>query len=242
MCISSPLILLMFREDIVHMPPPLHLIDPTGLAVELGYTLIIVFLCFMIYFKTREMYDLTKHEGINYFRITFLFFGLAYIFRFLDFLSMLVTLTFDTHLFMDIFRIFPFPLVINGYFSTLAILSLTYSIVWKKLHIKHTLLLFNAIAVLISGIAFISRSPFLLILAQAALLIFTIIMACYFYIKSRELSQLFVLYVLFLLFWIVNLLPLGPQRFLPFEIQTAFQIISIAVIGIIYYKVAKWTT
>ena len=221
--------------------PPFHLIDPTKLAAELGYTLIVVFLCFMIYFKTREIYDLSKHEGINYFRITFLFFALAYIFRFLHIFSMLVGITFDADLLMEIFRIFPFPLVFNGYFSTLAILSLTYSIIWKKLQIKHTLLLFNAIAILISGIAFISRSPFILILAQALLLIFTIILACYFYMKSRKFSQLFILYVLFLLFWVVNLFALGPQRFIPFEIQTAFQIISIAVIGIIYYKVAKWT-
>ncbi len=219
--------------------PPFHLIDPTKLIAELGYTLIVVFLCFMIYFKTIEIYDLTKHEGINYFRITFLFFGLAYIFRFLDILFMLVTVTFDTHSLIGIFRIFPVSLVLNGYFSTLAILSLTYSIIWKKLNIKHTLLLFNAIAILISGIAFISRSPVFLILAQAVLLIFTILIACF--IKSRKFSQLFRLYVLFLLFWIVNLLALGPRRFLPFEIQTAFQIISIAVIGIIYYRVAKWT-
>ncbi len=240
MYISSPLNLLLFREDIMHMPPPFFLIDPPRLAAELGYTLIIVFLCFMIYFKTREIYDLTKHEGIYYFRITFLFFGLAYIFRFVDLLSMLVRLTFDIHLLIDIFTIFPFPLVFNGYFSTLAILSLTYSVIWKKLHFKHTLLLFNAIAILISGIAFISRSPFLLLLAQAVLLIFTIIMACYFYIRSRKFSQLFILYVLFLLFWIINLLTLVPQRFPPFEIQFTFQIISIALIGIIYHKVSKW--
>jgi len=220
--------------------PPFHLIDPAKLAVELGYTLIVVFLCFMIYFKTKEIYDLSKHEGINYFRITFLFFALAYIFRFLNIFSILVNITFDNDLLMEIFRSFPFSLVFNGYFSTLAILSMTYSIIWKNLHIKHTLLLFNVIAIIISGIAFISRSPFILILAQAVLLIFTVTMAFYFYIKSRKFSQLFILYVLFLLFWVVNLLTLGPRRLIPFEIQTAFQIISIAVIGIIYYKVAKW--
>lgn len=241
MYISSPLILLMFRENIGHMLPPFFLIDPTGLAVELGYTLIVVFICFRIYFKTREIYDLTKYEGINYFRNAFLFFGVAYIFRFLDFFSMLVTLTFDTRLFMDIFRILPIPLVINGYFSTLAILSLTYSIIWKNFNIRHTLLLFNAIAILISGITVIWRSPYLLILTQAVLLVFTIIMACYFYIISRKFSQLYIIYVLFLLFWIVNLLPLVRQRFPPFEIQIAFHIISIALIGIIYYKVSKWT-
>jgi hypothetical protein len=195
----------------------------------------------MIYFKTREIYDLTKYEGIKYFRITFLFFALAYIFRFLHIFSILERITFDTDVLIHIFRIFPFSLVLNGYFSTLAILSLTYSIIWKKLHITHVLLLFNVIAILISGIAFISRSPFLLILAQAVLLIFTIIMACYFYIRTKKISPLFVLYILFILFWVVNQFALGPPRLIPFEIQTAFQIISIAVIGIIYYKVAKWT-
>ncbi len=223
------------------MPPPFHLIDPTRLASELGYTLIIVFLCFMIHFKTREIYNLTKHEGIYYFRITFLFFGLAYIFRFVELLSMFVSPISDNNFLRDIFTIFPFPLVFEGYLSTLAILSLTYSVIWKKLSLQHTLVLFNAIAILISGIAFISRSAFLLLLVQALLLIFTIIMACYFYMRSGKFSQLFVLYALFLLFWIVNLLTLDPQRFLPFEIQATFQIISIAVIGIIYYKVAKWT-
>ncbi|HEY9246345.1 MAG TPA: hypothetical protein VIO11_05810 [Candidatus Methanoperedens sp.] len=211
------------------------------LFVELSYTLILVLICFMIYFKTREIYDLTKYEGINYFRMTFLFFGLAYIFRYLHILFMLIGQTFDAYSLMAIFRIFPIPLVINGYFSTLAILSLTYSVIWEKLQIKHTLLVFNAVAIIVSSIAFFSRSPYLLLLAQAVLLIFTVITACYFYIRSRDFSQLFILYVLFLLFWIVNLLPLGTRRFLPFEIQTAFQVLSIAVIGIIYYKVAKWT-
>jgi len=220
--------------------PPFHLVDPTRLAVELSYTLIVVFFCFAIYYKTREIYELTKYEGIKYFRITFLFFGLAFLFRFISVFVMLMEITFDIDFFsFYIFRIF--PLVFNGYFSTMAILSLTYSIIWKELEIKHVLIISNIIALLISGIAFFSREPVLLISAQAVLLIFTVIMAIYFYSRSRKISQLFILYILFFLFWLVNLLALGPRRFIPFEIQTAFQIISIAVIGIIYLKVARWT-
>lgn len=220
--------------------PPFHLIDPTRLAVELVYTLIVVFLCFAIYYKTREIFGLTKHEGIKYFRITFLFFGFAYISRFISVLLKLMVVTFDIYFPIHIFGIF--PLVFIGYFSTMAILSLTYSILWKKLHTKHTFLLFNVIAVLISGIAFFSRSPSILILAQAVLLIFTsIIIARYIFSNLRKISRLYILYILFFLFWIVNLIALSPRRLLPFEIQTVFQVISIAVIGIIYYKVAKWT-
>jgi hypothetical protein len=219
---------------------PFHLIDPARLAVELSYTLIVVFLCFAIYYKTKEIYELTKYEGIKYFRITFIFFGLAFLFRFISVLVMLMEITFDIDFFsIYVFRIF--PLVFNGYFSTMAILSLTYSIIWKEFETKHMLIIANVIALLISGIAFFSREPVLLILAQAVLLIFTIIMAIYFYSRSRKISQLFILYVLFFLFWIVNLLALGSRRFIPFEIQTAFQLISIGVIGIIYLKVSKWT-
>ena len=219
--------------------PPYHLIEPTRLVVELFYTIIVVFLCFTIYYKTREIYDLTKYEGIKYFRTTFLFFGLAFVFRFLSVFVMLMGITFDIEISRYLFRIF--PLVFNGYFSTMAILSLTYSMIWKELQIKHMLILSNAIAILISGIAFYSKEPDLLILAQAVLLFFTILMAVYFYSRSRKISQLFILYVLFLLFWIVNLLALGPRRFVPSEIQTLSQIISIAVIGIIYEKVSRWT-
>ena len=200
---------------------------------------IVVFLCFMIFFKTREIYDLTKHKGIKYFRITFLFFGLAYLFRFLSILLILIKITFDIYSSVYIFKIF--TMVFVGYFSTMAILSLTYSTIWKKLQIKHTLLLFNVIAVLISCIALISRSHSLLILSQAVLLSFTIIMATRMHSKSRKVSQVFILYILFFLFWIVNLIIVGPKRFLPIGIQIALLIVSIAVIGIIYHKVTKWT-
>jgi len=220
--------------------PPFNLIDPTRLVVELSYTLIIVFLCFTIYYKTKEIYDLTNHEGINYFRLTFIFFGLAYISRFIFVLIKLMGVTFDLDFPRNIFG--NFPLVLIGYFSTMAILSLTYSILWKKLQIKHIFLIFNVIALLISGIAFFSRSSFILTLAQAVLLIFTSIIIVYYIIsKSGKISRLYMLYILFFLFWIVNLIALGPRRFIPFEIQTVFQIISVVVIGIIYRRVAKWT-
>ncbi len=220
--------------------PPFYLIDPTRLVVELSYTLIVVFLCFAIYYKTKEIYNLTNHEGINYFRLTFLFFGFAYISRFISVLIKLMGITFDIDFPRFIFG--NFPLMLVGYFSTMAILSLTYSILWKKLQIKHIFLIFNVIALLIFVITFISKSSVILTLTQAVLLIFTSIIIAYYIIsKSGKISQLYVLYILFLLFWMVNIIALGPRRFIPFEVQIVFQIISVAVIGIIYYRVAKWT-
>lgn len=215
----------------------IHPFDYSRLAVELSYTLIVVFFCFMIYIKTKEMYDLTKYKGIQYFRITFLFFGLAYLFRFAFILLLLIRATFDVYSLSIAFKLV--PLILSGYFSTMAILSLTYSTIWKKIHIKHTFLISNAIAVLISGIALISISPIPLIVSQAVLLIFT--MGYTIYSQSRKISPLFVLYIMFFLFWIVNLFTLGPKRFLPFEIQILLNIVSVVLIGIIYYKVDRWT-
>lgn len=215
----------------------IHPFDYSRLAVELSYTLIIVFFCFMIYIKTKEMYDLTKYKGIQYFRITFLFFGLAYLFRFSFILFLLIRATFDVYSLSIAFKFVPF--VLSGYFSTMAILSLTYSTIWKKIHFKHTLLISNVIAVLISGIALISIDPFPLILSQAILLIFTIVYPIY--SKSKKISPLFILYIMFFLFWIINLGPLYTKRFLPFEIQILLNIVSIVLIGIIYYKVYRWT-
>ena len=219
--------------------PPYHLIEPTRLFVELSYTLIVVFLCFRIFYKTKEIYDLTKYEGVKYFRITFLFFGFAFLLRFLSVFVMLMGMTFDLDISMYLFRIF--PLAFNGYFSTMAILSLTYSMIWKEQQVKHILIVSNAIAITIFGIAFFSRSPLLMIGAQAILLVFAIIIAVDIYRRSKIISHIFILYVLFILFWIVNLFTLGPRRFIPLEIQTIFHLISIAVIGIIYLKVSKWT-
>ncbi|KAF5421110.1 MAG: hypothetical protein C5S41_12160 [Candidatus Methanomarinus sp.] len=216
--------------------PTLNLIDSTRLAVELGYTLIIVFICLLIYLKTKEIYDLTNHKGIYYFRNTFLFFGLAYLFRFIFMSFLLTKITFDVYHPFGLFMIF--SLVLSGYCSTMAILLLTYSTIRKKLPLKNFTLTSNVIAIFISVVALVSRLPFFLMLSQAVLLIFTV--SYLLYNKSWKISQLFILYFMLFLFWILDLFALGSMKHLQFEITIVLQILSIAVIGIIYYKVVKW--
>jgi len=55
----------------------------TNLWVDAIYTFIIILVCGIIYAKTRELYALTGHKGIHYFRNVFLFFALSYFFSFL---------------------------------------------------------------------------------------------------------------------------------------------------------------
>ena len=85
----------------------------------------------MIYFGTKEIYDLSSYKGIKYFRQAFLFFAIAYFFRFL---IEFVVISFNTN---EIFEIYPivlgyFALFIFMYLSSISIFYLIYSISWKK--------------------------------------------------------------------------------------------------------------
>ena len=51
--------------------------------IEILYSIAIAGLCLGTYFKTREIYNLSKHEGLYHFRNIFLYFSLAYLFRLL---------------------------------------------------------------------------------------------------------------------------------------------------------------
>ncbi len=218
------------------VPHPPMFFDIYGIGIELIYTLIILFFCVIIYYKTKDIYSLTKHKGIQYFRNTFLFFGLAYLFRFM-FHSFLLT---DARILIPRFMVMAILLVVVGYLSTMAILSLTYSIVWRKVKSKYFLLTSNSIAIIISLLAFISRSQGILVLSQLILLIFAMIVGYNLHKKTKKLSQIFILYVLLFLFWIFNIYMLGPRMFPPFEIKLLFQVVSISIFILIYYKIAKW--
>lgn len=217
---------------------PMHnFFSPAMFISELVYTIIIVVFCFLIYFRTKHIYDLTKYKGIGYFRNTFMLFGIAYLARFLFQVLALSNRTLE--LFIP-FRMFgPFSLVITSYLSTIAIFYLVYSTIWKRIKFNHFLLFSNLIAILLSIIAILNRSPELISLSQLALLIFAVILSL-FRQKSKKFSQIKVLYILILIFWLFNFFVTGPRRFIPFEIKSTFQIISLVVFFIIHHKVTKW--
>ncbi|MBU1704385.1 MAG: hypothetical protein KJ922_03395, partial [Nanoarchaeota archaeon] len=146
-----------------------------GMSIELFYTVLAVFFFFMIYFKTKEMYKLSKHKGIHCFRMAFLFFGLSYLARFLMLLFAMTTrFLFDDYLPRII--MFSITIVLLGYLSTMALFYLIYSQLWKKISHKQFLWFANIIAVTVSIVAFLSRSNGLVTLIQLFMLVFTIIL------------------------------------------------------------------
>lgn len=213
------------------MHPPF---DPIRFVIELGYTLVVVFLCFLIYFKTKEMYDLTKHKGIYYFRNTFLFFGLAYIFRFIFDLIRISSQWLDLYIPRDVMG--PLSILFSAYLSTMALLYLIYSTIWKRFSGRDFFIASNLIAVLIAFAA--AYSPPIFMITQVVLLVVAIVLSC---VLRKNFPKIFILYSLLFIFWVISIILVVPGRALGFELRLLLEIISIALFAFIYHKVAKWT-
>lgn len=230
------------------MPAPMHIgmqqgmnpLKPAGyqfLSLELAYTIIIVLLCLLVFFKTREFYLLTKHKGIKYFRYTFLFFGLAYAARFLFHILHIWQFAFSFG--MQRRMLSPYLLLIVGYLSTMALFYLTYSLVWKKIKFEHFITFANLAAVLLALVTLTSRSPGLLAILQLALLLATIIISILTHKTEKKISPIRGLYILIVILWFLNLLILTPGRLVPLGLRLFLQTASIIVFIIIIYRISK---
>ncbi len=216
------------------MIPPIGPFD--DFVIDLAFTLAAIVLCFLVYFKTREVYSLTKHRGISYFRGAFFFLGLSYLFRFLfsilAFSRIDQVMTTDPRLFAPLFII---PL---GYFSTIGILYLIFTMVWKRFDNKWLMILGHGLAVLLSIGSFITHSHIFLLLAQSIMLFIAIILGITMSTK-KHFTGMRLLYILISIVWLLNLFVTDRRRgFLLEDILSP--IISICLLAIIYYKILKW--
>lgn len=217
--------------------PPLHFIDPTRLGLEITFSLIIIVLCLMIYFRTNEMYNLTKHKGISYFRNTFLFFSLAYLFRVLLLMVILVTMG-SKYQIMRI--IHPLALIFTGLFSSLAIISLTLSLIWKNVKDNYLEYTMYFIALIIAISSIISRGPLTLLILELLLFIFTTIISLINLKKTNKKANLLVIYSLLFMFWLISIFSTTIIK-VHHSINTLLLGISTLLFLIIFIKVKKWT-
>jgi hypothetical protein len=215
-------------------------------AVELAYSGIVVFLCLLIYFKTREIYELSKYKGIYHFRNAFLFLSLAYFVRFI-----LASFAFSTQLFDDKIEISSGELFVVRslilfltYFSFMAIFSLAYSLVWKRIEsgiLQHDAVL-HIIALSLLTLIFLTRSHHLFILSHVALLTILVLTATINYRSSEKrkpfISQIYIIYFLLFAFWIVNIAFI-PLRYLQPELKIPLYAASVLIMSLIAYKVVR---
>ncbi|MEA3430284.1 MAG: hypothetical protein U9R08_03350 [Nanoarchaeota archaeon] len=212
-------------------------INPLNFASELIYTTIVVILCWFVYYKTKEIYALSKYQGIKYFRTSFLLFGLAYLTRFVFHIFKISIGNISFQFNREIF--FPSMLVVTAYLSTMAIFYLAYSTVWKRIKYKHFLIFANLIAIIVAVVSWTSKSPFIIMLVQLPLLIFTLVAILLKHRKKKK-SNARTLYFLITLFWLVNLYLLGPKWRIVFEMRIILQVLSLVVFSMLIYKVTKW--
>jgi hypothetical protein len=215
--------------------------DPTRFGIEIVFSLLIIAICILIYFKTKEIYDLSKHKGIRFFRNTFLFFSLAYLFRIL-FLSIHFSGIFWEFHNMRTIRFI--PLTIVGLFSSLAIVSLTLSIIWKKNSSKTIEYLMYVLVAIITIGSILYKSPFTILFLELILFIFAItisMVGLWQKKKKNHLPNLIFIYALLFLSWLVSIFTIATPNMATFGAPTISYIISIAIFIIIFLKVRRWT-
>ncbi len=218
------------------MPP--HFFDLHILIIEPIFTLVTVIFCFLIYFKTKESYDLTRYKGIGYFRDAFLFFGLSYVLRFVFSLVFFSTIVFDLIPSREIFS--PFFIFLLGYFSTMGIFYLIFSLVWKKFNNRNMLIFGHSIAVLLSVISFITRSHMMIIYLQCILLVIAVVLSFVMHMGRKKLSKTKLLYLLVAGLWLINLLVIDRRKPFSSGLDIFFEAVSLAVFAVIYHKILKW--
>ncbi|USN45994.1 MAG: hypothetical protein H6502_02560 [Candidatus Woesearchaeota archaeon] len=230
--------------------PPLSLLHQQGIGplrtgseflvhfgAELIFTAIVMVLCAVIYFKTKELYALSNHKGIKYFRTGFLFFGLAYLARFVMILFQISAWHLDVF-FPRIILLLLF-LVPVGYVSTMAFFYLAYSLVWKKIPYKLFVIGSNVIALGVSILALLLISPIIIALAQIPLLIIILL-----YVASKhkhKKNQAIITYLFIGLLWLLNIFFLGPRNVLPLEVNLFLLAASAGLFIYLLVKVLKWT-
>ncbi len=207
-----------------------------GFGTELIYAFIIIAISLIIYFSTKELYELSKHKGIKYFRLAFLYFAIAYFFR--TFILFIIRY-FNIGRILDFSpRLFgPLTMFIFMYASTMAILYLLYSLIWKKLG-ENKLKLFHIIAIAISAVSIFTRSIGILLWIQILLMIFVITTGYQSYKKQDKKKSLYIIYVLLFIFWILNILDIIIPDFFRL-IKLFIYLVSILLFLIIQHKVSR---
>jgi len=225
------------------MRPPLEFLMPPQIGAELIYSFVIIICSLMVYYATKEMYELSSYKGIKYFRQAFLFFAIAYFFRyFIQFFLFLFNLR-------DILEFSPMDigwisLFIFIYSSSMAVFYLLYSVMWKKWnHSKSKIILFNLVALIFALIGTSFREINLSLIINLILLAFVLFILLIAHKNSKgkqKTKSLFIVYLLLFIFWVLNIIDILIPRFLELY-RLIIYIASILLFMIILYKVLKKT-
>lgn len=164
---------------------------------EILGVIIISFVSFYIYFKTKEIYELTYHRGINYFRKSFLFFGITSVISL--FFALINILNFEI--------IFPYItnyFLIMAFTSLVAILYLFFSLFSKEL--KYESLVY-VIAISVIALSFLHHNKIVFLVTQSLLFIAVGVVGFIKYKhkkRKKRFSNIYIISMLLFVFWLLN--------------------------------------
>lgn len=210
------------------------------IQTEIIYSFVIIIASLMIYFATKEIYNLSSHKGIKYLRESFLFFAIAFFFR--SFIKLFFILSSPSGVF-ELYRaeFQMFSLLIFIYFSLIAIFYLLYSLTWKKFN-KRKVPLFLHLGVSLISIFLIGfNNVSLYILINILILILIIFVSVYSYKNSKRQKnnlKLYTIYFLLFVFWALNAIDVLIPNFLQ-TYQLLIYLSSTTIFLSILYKVLK---
>ncbi|MEM0230620.1 MAG: hypothetical protein QXW00_02135 [Candidatus Woesearchaeota archaeon] len=222
-------------------PPFLQDFLSGWIGVELIYSFILILSSLMIYTATNDLERLTSYKGIRYFRLSFLFFAIAYFFRYS---IRLVLFLFNVK---EVWEFSPVTmriilLSIFLYFSSMAIFFLLYSVMWKKLNSNRlALAILNILAIGIALTPLLGRSillPFIINLTLLAVILYALFLAYRSSTGGKKSRNLFLLYLLLSIFWILNITDILIPRLLNIY-KLLIYLISILLFMLILYRVLK---
>jgi len=223
------------------MRPPLEFLMSPQMGAELIYSFVIIVCSLMVYYGTKELYELSSYKGIKYFRQAFLFFAIAYFFRsFIKFVLFYFSIR-------EIFEFSPrvfgsLTLFIFMYFSSIAIFYLLYSLMWKKWNgNSKKVYLLHGIALIIAALSVISRNPLMHFGLNALLFLLVVFIGYNSYKSSKSKTKghnLYAIYLLLSLFWIFNIIDILIPNFLE-NFKLFIYLVSSGIFLLILYKVLK---
>jgi hypothetical protein len=177
--------------------------------LDIFYTLLIGFICAVIVVKTDRFFRLSLHQGIRYFRNAFLFFGLAFITKYIFGLASDLSIGYSC-LFGIIFE---YLLVMSGFF-------IFYSLIWRKFEstdkgyvsslFNPRILIFHAMALVIALLDFLFATYYFMFFSQIAIFLSASSIA-YVNLKRSGEKHKFLKFYFFAMFlvlfaWILNFL------------------------------------
>ena len=207
--------------------------------LETIYFLIVSGICVLIYYRTREIYRISRHQGIRHFRNIFFYFAIAYIFRFIE-VSFLIYRNLLSARFPGFHQLILIPIT---YFSSMAIFSIIAAIFISK--IKSGGLKMDAFmhiaSISFALFSFMTRSHADIIILQTSILSLSIV---YIILRNRDFKaknafgKKKAIYYLLFVFWVLNLITLD-RRALPFAFDIIVYLACVLIFFSIYRRVKK---